>query len=117
MRRPDNKNVRKSRRLRRDSTSAEMKLWFALRGRRLGGFKFTRQKAIGPYIVDFVCRDRRLIIEADGGQHAENPRDQIRDAYLRGEQYRVLRFWNHDILRNIDGMRKVILTELHVNES
>jgi len=92
-----------------------MKLWFALRDRRLGGFKFMRQQAIGPYVVDFVCRERRLIVEADGGQHAENPKDQVRDAFLGAEQYRVLRFWNHDILRNIDGVREVFLAELQTN--
>ena len=89
-----------------------MKLWFALRNRRLDGFKFIRQDTIGPYIVDFVCRERRLIVEADGGQHAENQKDRVRDAFLSAEQYRVLRFWNHDILQNIDGVRDAILAEL-----
>ena len=117
MRGPDNKGVRKSRRLRRDSTTAEMRLWFALRDRRLGGFKFTRQEVIGPYVVDFICRERKLIVEADGGQHAENLQDQARDAFLRSEQYRVLRFWNHDILSNVDGVREVILAKLQTNES
>ncbi len=94
-----------------------MKLWFALRDRRLGGFKFTRQETIGPYIADFVCREQKLIIEADGGQHSENLRDQARDSFLRSEGYRVLRFWNHDILSNIDGVKKTILAHLLTNES
>jgi very-short-patch-repair endonuclease len=85
MRGPDKTIVRTERRLRRNATDAERKLWFALRDRRLGGFKFVRQEAIGPYVVDFVCREKRLIIEVDGGQHAESRRDGIRDAKLTAE--------------------------------
>ena len=113
MRGPDRKAVRKVRQLRRKSTDAEMKLWFAVRDRRLGGFKFVRQESIGPYVVDFLCRDRKVIVEVDGGQHAQNTRDQIRDAYLASEGYHVLRFWNSDVLGNINGVLETILSSLN----
>jgi len=90
-----------------------MKLWFAVRDRRLAGFKFVRQKSIGPYVADFLCRDRNLIIEVDGGQHAESESDKIRDAYLVSEGYRVLRFWNSDVLGNIDGVLETLLASLN----
>jgi very-short-patch-repair endonuclease len=76
------------------------------------GINFVRQEAIGPYIVDFVCREKKLIIEVDGGQHAENARDRVRDAALVDNGYRVLRFWNSDVLSNRDGVLTVILAEL-----
>jgi very-short-patch-repair endonuclease len=102
MRGPDKRTVRVERRLRRQATDAETKLWFALRDRRLGGFKFIRQEAIGPYIVDFVCREKKLVIEVDGGQHAENVRDRARDLALASSGYQILRFWNSDVLSNRD---------------
>ena len=89
-----------------------MRIWLALRDRRLGGFKFVRQLAIGPYIADFVCRDRKLIVELDGGQHSENKRDQIRDAFLANEGYMVLRFWNNDVMTNRDGVLQAIVAKL-----
>jgi very-short-patch-repair endonuclease len=93
-----------ARRLRRDSTQAEQRLWRYLRSRSLAGFKFVRQKPIGPYIVDFVCREKRLVIEVDGGQHADNNNDAVRDRWLAEHRYRVLRFWNNEILENIEGV-------------
>jgi very-short-patch-repair endonuclease len=113
MRGPDRKIVRKVRRLRRNSTDCEMKIWFAVRDRRLGGFKFVRQEAIGPYIADFVCREAKLIVEIDGGQHSENARDRARDAFLVAEGYQVLRFWNNDVLTNMDGVLQTILSSLN----
>jgi very-short-patch-repair endonuclease len=104
--------VRLERRLRRQATNAETKLWFALRDRRLGGFKFVRQEAIGSYVVDFVCRTKRLVIEVDGGQHADNRKDRARDAALNAEGYDVLRFWNSDRLTNEEGVLTVILAKL-----
>lgn len=98
--------------LRQRQTDAERKLWFALRDRRLGGFKFVRQEAIAGYIADFVCRDAKLIVEADGGQHADNPDDRKRDETLQAEGYRILRFWNNDILGNIEGVLTTILAAL-----
>jgi very-short-patch-repair endonuclease len=91
--------VPQARRLRRGLTDAERKLWGLLRDRRLQGLKFRRQVPIGPYIADFVCQSAKLIVEADGSQHAENKRDAKRDAWLASRRYIVVRFWNHDILR------------------
>jgi len=100
MRGPGKGIVPIQRRLRRSDTDAERLFWFAVRDRRLAGFKFTRQEAIGPYIVDFVCRERKLVVEIDGGQHVENSRDISRDKNLGAAGYRVLRFWNSDVLEH-----------------
>ncbi len=70
--------------------------------------KFVRQEPVGPYIVDFICREQRLVVEVDGGQHAESSRDAIRDQWLRNHGYRVLRFWNNDVIANIDGVLEAI---------
>jgi very-short-patch-repair endonuclease len=104
-----------ARRLRRDSTSAELRLWNQLRSRSIDGQKFVRQQPIGRYVVDFICRERRLIIEVDGGQHAESARDLVRDQWLREHNYRVLRFWNNDIMSNMDGVLKTIAIALHAD--
>ena len=114
MRGPDRRKVRVKRQLRGNQTDAERKLWFALRDRRLGGFKFVRQEAIGPFVVDFVCRERKFIIEVDGEQHADNPADGRRDASLAGEGFRVMRFWNNDVLANPDGVLQTILEALQL---
>ncbi|MCG5520404.1 endonuclease domain-containing protein [Ectothiorhodospira sp. 9905] len=90
---------RHAKELRQQSTDAENLLWYHLRGRRMWGLKFRRQKVIGPYIVDFVCIEAGLIIEADGGQHADRClRDSERSAFLEQRGFEVLRFWNHEIL-------------------
>jgi very-short-patch-repair endonuclease len=112
MRHAKRKQVRIRQTLRRNSTDAEMKLWFALRARKLGGFKFVRQGKIGPYIVDFVCREKYVVVEVDGGQHAENPRDRVRDLVLASKGYCVLRFWNTDVLKNIDGVSQKLYEAL-----
>ncbi len=113
MRGPDQNKVNIERRLRRQLTDAEMKLWLSLRDRRLSGFKFVRQEAIESFIVDFVCRNKKLIIEVDGGQHAESEKDRIRDRSLEAAGYRVLRFWNFDVLQNQDGVLETILSALN----
>jgi very-short-patch-repair endonuclease len=96
------------------STDAEKRLWAYLRNRRLDGAKFRRQVWIGDYVVDFVCIEAGLVIEADGGQHAEAADyDARRSAWLAGEGFRVLRFWNHDVLGNTDGVVRAILHALH----
>ena len=95
--------------LRRDMTDTELMLWKYLRAKRLGGFKFRRQQGIGKYIVDFVCYERRVVIECDGGQHLESERDRSRDKWLNGQGYTVLRFWNDEVLRNLDTVLSVIL--------
>jgi very-short-patch-repair endonuclease len=93
----------RARRLRRSSTDAERRLWYRIRPRALAGHKFVHQEPIGRYVVDFVCRERRLIIELDGGQHATNERDVVREQWLTAQHYRVLRFWNNDVMGNIEG--------------
>ena len=91
--------------LRSNQTDAEQRLWYHLRAHRFLGLKFKRQKLIGRYIVDFVCMERRLIIELDGGQHAEQVGyDQQRDAWLRSQGYTVLRFWNNEVMQQLEGV-------------
>jgi very-short-patch-repair endonuclease len=85
-------------------TDAEQALWRILRNRRFAGVKFRREVSIGPYIADFVCYDARLVIEADGGQHNESCSDRVRDAWFTAEGFRVLRFWNSDILNYPEGV-------------
>jgi very-short-patch-repair endonuclease len=97
-----------ARALRKKSTLAERKLWRHLRSRSLAGFKFVRQEPIGPYVVDFVCREKRLVVELDGGQHAYSRRDVTRDRWLVDHRYRVVGFWNNDVLGNIEGVWEVI---------
>ena len=94
--------------LRSQMTDAEQRLWYRLRAHRFLDLKFKRQAPIGPYIVDFGCLEHRLIVEVDGGQHAENAADRKRDAWLTSEGYRVLRFWNDDVLKRTD----VVLGEI-----
>jgi len=103
--------ARAAKTLRTNSTDAERRLWLRLRDRRLLGFKFVRQEPIGPYIADFACREADLVIELDGGQHGDDAtaaRDEQRSSAIAGHGYRVLRFWNNDVLRNTDG----VLTEI-----
>ena len=94
---------RNASKLRNTMTDAEQLLWYFLR-REFLGCKFRRQVPLGPYIVDFASLEKSLVIEVDGGQHAGNEQDQQRDAELRNEGFMVLRFWNHDVLQNIDGV-------------
>lgn len=95
--------------MRREPTDAERVLWRILRSRRLAHLKFRRQVPIGNYIADFVCFEHRLIVEADGGQHADSDRDERRDAWFRAQGFQVLRFWNTDILQAADGVVDTIL--------
>jgi very-short-patch-repair endonuclease len=101
-----------ARRLRRDATDAERRLWSALRDRRLSGYRFRRQFPIGRFIVDFACTKHRLIVEADGSQHADSESDRERTAWLEEQGWRVLRFWNNDILTNTEGVVETVLKEL-----
>ncbi|WP_338425471.1 endonuclease domain-containing protein [Sphingopyxis kveilinensis] len=98
--------------LRRTLTEHEKKLWGALRDRRLDGFKFRKQQPIGPFIADFVCQERRLIVELDGSQHAESQTDVRRDAFLNDKGYRVLRIWNNEVTGNMSGVLAAILAAL-----
>jgi very-short-patch-repair endonuclease len=96
--------------LRTNQTEAEQRLWYHLRAHRFMELKFKRQKPMGRYIVDFVCEEHRLIIEIDGGQHAEQATyDQQRDAWLCSQGYTVLRFWNNDVMQNLEG----VLEQIH----
>jgi len=101
-----------ARKLREDSTDAERLFWSRVRAHRLYGFKFKRQQPVGPYIVDFVCAERSLIVELDGGQHADSDTDRTRDDWLANQGYRVLRFWNNDVLTNMDGVIETIMKYL-----
>jgi very-short-patch-repair endonuclease len=104
--------VDRARRLRRHQTDVERILWLRLRNRRLGGFKFRRQFPIDRYIVDFVCADARVVVELDGGQHAISPTDAERTRVLEAFGYLVLRFWNNEVLENLDGVLETILATL-----
>ena len=108
------KKTNRARALRLHSTDAEKKLWYRLRSRSLGGFKFVRQEPIGPFVADFVCRERLLTVEVDGGQHATDKRDAVRERWLKDHGYNVLRFWNNDVLSNTNGVLEVILNALLV---
>ena len=102
--------VEQARTLRKNMTDAERGLWNRLKSRQLGGAKFRRQQTLGSYIVDFICFEKRLIVEVDGGQHSEQiDADQRRTAWLEAQGYQVLRFWNNEVLGNMDGVTQVIL--------
>ena len=90
--------------MRANPTDAESRFWSMLRDSRMPVFKFRRQLVIDPYIIDFVCLERRLVIEVDGSQHAESDYDARRDAFLAREGFSVLRFWNNDVLTNPVGV-------------
>src|SRR5512138_3676711 len=105
----------RARNLRRNQTEAERRLWSRLRDRQIAGHKFRRQVALGPYIVDFACFDERLIIELDGGQHGEAEqqlRDDERTAWLKANGYLVLRYWNNEVLENMEGVLTAIADAL-----
>ena len=105
--------VSRARSLRQGSTDAEALLWSQLRSHQMLGFQFRRQEPIGKYIVDFVCYQRRLIIELDGGQHQEQAGyDLERTEWLNRRGFKVIRFWNDDVLGNIDGVLDSILMAL-----
>ena len=111
MRGRNERTVRIARQLRVNQTDAETVLWNRIRNRQIG-HKFVRQVPLLGYICDFVCRERRLIVEVDGGQHNESAADAIRDRRLMDEGYRVLRFWNNDVLGNTEGVLMTIQAEL-----
>jgi len=103
----------RARQLRRTATDVERLLWRRLRFWQVDGYKFRRQQPLANYIVDFVCLQKRLIIEVDGGQHAQEVNhDAERDAWLRAQGFTILRFWNNDVLKNIDGVMEMIVKSL-----
>jgi very-short-patch-repair endonuclease len=99
----------KARALRQNETEAEYRLWSELRNRLLNGYKFARQIPLGPYVVDFLCREKRLVVELDGSQHAESVQDTIRTRWLNDHGYSVLRFWNHEVLQERRAVLDTIL--------
>ena len=99
--------------LRKNQTEAEKKLWYYLRGKQVGK-KFRRQQPVGRYIVDFLCSDAKLVVEVDGGHHNGSSHDAKRDLFLRQEGYDVLRFWNHEVLENIEGVVLAITHHPHL---
>src|SRR5688572_26068980 len=103
----------RARRLRRDQTDAERRLWYRLRDRQIVEAKFRRQHPIGPYIADFCCPDRMLVVELDGGQHAETTaHDRRRIEFLERQGYRIVRFWANEVLQETDGVLTRILAVL-----
>ena len=112
----DRETQRRARGLRVHMTDAERKLWFALRDRRFAGFKFRRQVPLGHYIVDFACFEQRLVIEVDGGQHADSAADRRRDRWLAANRFRVMRFWNNEVLSNLEGVMTVLAGALGIKE-
>jgi len=103
----------RTRTLRKNQTDAERILWNHVRDRRLAGYKFRRQHPIGPFVVDFVCLDQRLIVELDGGQHAlQIEEDRERSVFLESRGYSILRFWNNEVLLNMGGVLQTMLSLL-----
>jgi very-short-patch-repair endonuclease len=102
----------RARSLRQAGNKAEALLWLELKAKRLGGHHFSRQLPIGPYFADFACRSKKLVVEIDGSQHAENAYDRRRDEFMRLQGYSVLRFWNTDILKHRTSVCETILAAL-----
>jgi very-short-patch-repair endonuclease len=105
----------RAKRLRKNSTDAERALWRILRSRQLGGHKFRRQQPLGPFIVDFVCLDARMVVEIDGGQHNEEEDiayDQRRSQWSEKAGFRVMRFWNHEVLSELESVSDAISNAL-----
>ena len=102
-----------ARKLRADPTDAQKRLWWQLRSRQLG-VQFTREFGIGNAIVDFACRRLKLVIELDGGQHSDSTTDEDRTQLIEAHGYRVIRFWNHDVLQNTDGVVQAIVAEIEL---
>jgi very-short-patch-repair endonuclease len=116
MRGPDHRKTTIARKLRLNQTDAETLLWHRLRNRQIAASKFVRQKPVGRYVCDFICREHKLIIEVDGGQHAESAGDVIRDRYLTEQGFHVLRFWNNVVTGNIEGVLMAIEARLQEAE-
>lgn len=105
-------SVKRARSLRSEPTDAERRLWQRLRRLQIDGWHFRRQHPVPPYVLDFACLSARIAIEADGGQHSESARDEGRTRFLEAQGWRVLRFWNTEILKNTDGVIEVVMAAL-----
>jgi very-short-patch-repair endonuclease len=109
----EDKTAKTAKNLRKNSTDTEKLLWLHLRAKKFQGLKFRRQAPMGRYVVDFVCHAKKLVIEVDGGQHAiDKYRDQQRETWLIAQGYSVIRFWNNEILENIEGVLAIIRQKL-----
>ena len=110
-------NIKYAKQMRSNMTDAESKLWYYLRAKRFYGLKFKRQVLIGEYIVDFLCKEKNIVIELDGGQHNEDDnivKDNERTKYLESQGYIVIRYWNNDIMQNIDAVLSDLKDRLDV---
>ena len=105
-------NTARAQMLRKRMTDAERRLWSKLRMRQVEGFRFRRQAPVGPYVVDFICLELKLIVEVDGGQHAVPQADAKRTVWLESEGYRVIRFWNNDVLKNTEAVLQTLYDTL-----
>jgi very-short-patch-repair endonuclease len=106
------KAVRRARELRKGDNLAEALLWIESKDRKLGGYKFVRQVPVGRYFADFMCRTERLVVEIDGSQHADSPRDRRRDEYMASRGLSILRFWNTEVLKRMESVCNTILAAL-----
>ncbi|TPI39695.1 endonuclease domain-containing protein [Mesorhizobium sp. B3-1-9] len=104
--------TQRARNLRQAGNQAEALLWLELKARKLGGYRFTRQFSIGPFFADFACRERLLVVEVDGSQHADNSYDRRRDDFMQAQGYSILRVWNHDVLKHRASVCETILAAL-----
>ena len=113
--RPTTKRIRDfAKKMRREPTDAEAKMWRLLRDRRLAQFKFRRQVPFQNFILDFVCFEKRLVVEIDGSQHADSERDTAREAVLLAEGFRIARYWNNDVLQRPAAVLDDIFAKLEV---
>jgi very-short-patch-repair endonuclease len=113
-------NKERARRMRKELTDAERKVWRALRARRFAQFKFRRQVPVGRYIADFVCFAKKLVLELDGGQHAEpeqQAQDAARTAWLNSQGFVVLRFWDHEVLKDWEAIEQILWKQLRGEEN
>jgi len=104
--------TRRARTLRQAGNQSEALLWLELKARKLGGYRFTRQFSIGPFFADFACREKWLVVEIDGHQHADSSYDRRRDEFMRAQGYSILRLWSHDVLRHRTPVCETILAAL-----
>ncbi|RWC93298.1 MAG: endonuclease domain-containing protein [Mesorhizobium sp.] len=104
--------TKRARNLRQAGNQAEALLWLELKGRKLGGYRFTRQFSIGPFFADFACRENWLVVEIDGHQHADSSYGRRRDEFMRAQGYSILRVWNHDVLKHRTSVCETILATL-----
>ncbi|RWK62515.1 DUF559 domain-containing protein [Mesorhizobium sp.] len=105
--------TQRARKLRQAGNQAEALLWLELKARKLGGYRFTRQFSIGPFFADFACREKWLVVEVDGHQHAGSSYDRRRDDFMRAQGYSILRLWNHDVLKHRTSVCETLLAVLY----